>query len=161
MSLAGLDFYVGGVCYGEEPLCMLLRQLTFQRCRFRKNSNSFSKIRWIFCSITFWELFEVVPQKFSTKYDIWTEKSLRKLVIQSMGFQDSCSSGEMSMQLYATVVMLSMPIFQVVANSIFKTIRLIFMFVYHGKEKDSKLRVQIRHFRLNLLEIYDFNEPYR
>ena len=65
------------------------------------------------------------------------------------------------MQLYATVVMLSMPILQVVANSIFKTIRLIFMFVYHGKEKDSKLRVQIRHFRLNLLEIYDFNEPYR
>ena len=38
ISTAGLDFYVGGVCYGEEPLCMLLRQLSFDRGHFRNNS---------------------------------------------------------------------------------------------------------------------------
>ena len=39
--MAGLDFYVGGVCWGEEPLCMLLRQLSFSRSHFRNSSKYF------------------------------------------------------------------------------------------------------------------------
>ena len=36
-KVAGLDYFIDGGCWGEESLCMLLQQLTFERNHFRND----------------------------------------------------------------------------------------------------------------------------
>ena len=96
--------------------------------------------------LSIYELIKVVRRTFSIKLEVWTKKLWKRLVNQSMVFQDLNLLVSQQMQSFVIVVALLMVVSELKARSIWKPIQEIFTHAPQKTEKDIKLGINLKQW---------------